>query len=105
VPRLRGMVAAQAVLPGFGLPPGPDERVQGVPKRASKRRSKPAKSPPRGVNPLATMGLLRRYTFQGSSRKGVHVIRHMFPYFRDGVDDLEAMIRVWMADEPADLYG
>jgi hypothetical protein len=96
-------VEAQAVLDLPGMAPDrvlharskPSRRsrepVQSVPVRASKPEKAPASQ--------ATIGLLRRgwqHSSQ-SSRKGIHLIRHMLPHWSDGAGDLEELIAVWIA--------
>ena len=50
----------------------------------------------------ATLGLCKPLRGDGPRRKGVAIVRHMLPFWRDDAATLEAFIGVWMGGEDGD---
>lgn len=91
---------AQAVLDLPGVVA--DRGVHTRPK-PPRRARKPLQGVSERAKASATTGLLRRGWQHSSrtSRKGIHVIRHILPYWSDGVRELAAMIELWTSAGPS----
>jgi hypothetical protein len=94
----QALLSLPEMAPEAPVRPGPEHagraqvRVPRVPKGE-------ASGPRSGSSAAATVGLCHPLRGSGKRRKGVAIVRHMYPFWRDDATELERIIELWIGDE------